>query len=371
MPSPYNDGHATDISRVIERFRSDILANRVLPGDKLPSTREAAKMLDVHHLTVTEAYRRLAADGLVLLRNRVGAFVAEAPMGGEVLVCMGQWESSDSHPAAISGAIGQHGAIRGAVITFMVVQNAEELLLPAFKARLSRGLLRGVWMGSIPPHLARGAVELLSRYSVPVVHLSQHRVSPFTVSHDAPKAIRMGTRHLIEQGCTRIALLGFGMDRFPEREEAFFATCEALDASGEVLAMPYKDLAGLAAFERHGSQAAEALFARSDPPDGLMLADDGIGRGALTALLRLQIRVPEDVRICTHARVGSSYPGIFGMPVARLLQDEEEQADAACRMMESLMAGEEIPEPHLRLPPRLVAAQEAAAVSNVSGGGNW
>jgi GntR family transcriptional regulator len=49
------------------------------PGDSLPTVRRLAMDLGVHHNTVAEAYRQLAAEGWLDLRRGRGAAVVERP----------------------------------------------------------------------------------------------------------------------------------------------------------------------------------------------------------------------------------------------------------------------------------------------------
>jgi len=72
---------------------ADVLRQRVLrglhagalrPGDRLPSARELERDFDADHRVVLAAYRQLAAEGLVELRQRGGIYVASQPSDGAV-----------------------------------------------------------------------------------------------------------------------------------------------------------------------------------------------------------------------------------------------------------------------------------------------
>jgi GntR family transcriptional regulator len=56
-------------------IRSELVAGRLRPGDQLPTVRELALDLGVHHNTVAEAYRLLAREGWLDLRRGRGALV--------------------------------------------------------------------------------------------------------------------------------------------------------------------------------------------------------------------------------------------------------------------------------------------------------
>jgi GntR family transcriptional regulator/MocR family aminotransferase len=66
-----------DLSGEIYRqIRRAVLDRRLRPGDPLPPGRELARALTVSRATVTVAYERLAADGLVTSRQGAGTFVS-------------------------------------------------------------------------------------------------------------------------------------------------------------------------------------------------------------------------------------------------------------------------------------------------------
>ena len=57
-------------------IRSDILAGRIRPGEKLPSKRSFARNLGVSVVTVESAYAQLAAEGYIDSRPRSGYYAA-------------------------------------------------------------------------------------------------------------------------------------------------------------------------------------------------------------------------------------------------------------------------------------------------------
>ena len=56
-------------------IRSDILAGRLAPGEKLPSKRSLAQNLEVSKITVETAYNQLLAEGYIRSEEKVGYFV--------------------------------------------------------------------------------------------------------------------------------------------------------------------------------------------------------------------------------------------------------------------------------------------------------
>jgi GntR family transcriptional regulator len=63
--------------QIADAIRTLIVERKLEPGDKLPTVRELAVDLIVHHNTVALAYRELAAEGWLELRRGRGAVVLE------------------------------------------------------------------------------------------------------------------------------------------------------------------------------------------------------------------------------------------------------------------------------------------------------
>jgi GntR family transcriptional regulator len=65
--------------QIVRGLRATLLAGHFQPGDQLPSVRQLAVDLGVHHNTVAGAYRQLAEEGWLELRRGRGATVIERP----------------------------------------------------------------------------------------------------------------------------------------------------------------------------------------------------------------------------------------------------------------------------------------------------
>ena len=63
--------------QIVRGLRATLLAGHFRPGDQLPSVRQLAVDLGVHHNTVAGAYRQLAEEGWLELRRGRGATVIE------------------------------------------------------------------------------------------------------------------------------------------------------------------------------------------------------------------------------------------------------------------------------------------------------
>jgi DNA-binding transcriptional regulator YhcF (GntR family) len=61
--------------QIVTQVRLGVASRDLLPGEKLPSTRELARRFGIHANTVSAAYRELAVEGLVEFKKGSGIFV--------------------------------------------------------------------------------------------------------------------------------------------------------------------------------------------------------------------------------------------------------------------------------------------------------
>jgi len=66
-------------AQIAERVRVAVASGELTKGDGLPSVRALATRLRVNPATVVQAYRDLAQEGLVEMRQGAGTFVADVP----------------------------------------------------------------------------------------------------------------------------------------------------------------------------------------------------------------------------------------------------------------------------------------------------
>lgn len=76
---------------VRQRIVSGLHLGSLIPGARLPSTRELAEEFEVAPRTVMSAYQMLRAEGLVELRKRSGIYVAPGHQGGPMLSQLSGW----------------------------------------------------------------------------------------------------------------------------------------------------------------------------------------------------------------------------------------------------------------------------------------
>jgi GntR family transcriptional regulator len=63
--------------QIVSGLRTVLVAGEFMPGEQLPTVRQLATDLGVHHNTVAESYRVLAEEGWLELRRGRGAIVLD------------------------------------------------------------------------------------------------------------------------------------------------------------------------------------------------------------------------------------------------------------------------------------------------------
>ncbi|WP_241191242.1 PLP-dependent aminotransferase family protein [Deinococcus psychrotolerans] len=71
-------------ARVARALREAVRDGRLMPGQKLPGSRELARTWNLARNTVTDALEQLAAEGYLDIRQRSGCYVADLPPGAAV-----------------------------------------------------------------------------------------------------------------------------------------------------------------------------------------------------------------------------------------------------------------------------------------------
>ena len=67
------------IHQVVGQVKWLVVGGKLQPGQKLPSIRDFARQLKINPTTVTRIYKELEHDGVIVLRQGRGAFVAANP----------------------------------------------------------------------------------------------------------------------------------------------------------------------------------------------------------------------------------------------------------------------------------------------------
>ncbi len=140
------------------------------------------------------------------------------------------------------------------------------------------------------------------------------------------------TKHLIEQGCSRIAHFA-GLQHINIYRERFRGYTQALFEAGlpveDSLVLYFKDL-----LVEDGNAGMQQLLALENPPDAVFSASDYAALGAMQMLKEKRLRIPEDVALVGFANepftsfvepalsTVDQHSQQMGMAIARLFFEE-------------------------------------------------
>lgn len=178
------------------------------------------------------------------------------------------------------------------------------------------------------------------------------------VRADNQTGARLAVERLVAAGHRRIAFAG-SVDsqhpQFTERYEAYRQTLEGRGLSaGEPVGVPGDDRT------QGGREAVARLLAMPEPPDAIFAANDMIALGALEALDRGGLRVPDDFGIVGFDGLAA---GAHSHPPLTTIEPDFAEAG---RVLVARVCEPDAAEPVTRIPVRLV---ERGSVRPASSGG--
>ncbi|MGI4734366.1 MAG: LacI family DNA-binding transcriptional regulator [Janthinobacterium lividum] len=141
------------------------------------------------------------------------------------------------------------------------------------------------------------------------------------------------TRHLLEQGCRRIAHLAGPqhLNIYRQRRQGYLDALAAYNIEPDEALTVYSDMT-----TEEGAQAMRQLLALPNPLDGVFGAGDSVILGALQMLKSQGIRVPQDIALAGFSNEG--FTAITEPQLTSVDQRCEEMGEAAVRLFLELAA---------------------------------
>lgn len=206
---------------------------------------------------------------------------------------------------------------------------------------------------------------------VPLVALAYTPIARHRVQIDHAAIVTLGVETLAAQGCKRIALwipVGVGIGR--ARGKKSFVELDAFRAALKKAGVEFSpelvfNLDELTdavppqpreTNQQQGLKAAREVFAdKTNRPDGIVIDDDMMARGALTALSQMRVAVGKDVRIATHTNRGSDVLLGYEDKISTLAIDPAEIVTALFDQLEALLDKRETQSSPILIAPHLNA----------------
>ncbi len=340
-------------------LREEVLSSHS-PGERLPPDTVNAERFGVSVVTLREAMRLLVKEGLLTRRRGSGTYVKDrlTQVQGRVAVVFSEDQNSNGPSPwwrLLLNALQKHLRLAGFVphIHFEV---EGELDTDAILRETPDSPLVGILIGHIS-HNCKG-LERLSRHGVPIVSC-QKKIGSFYVSNDHEGLIREAVRYLVGKGRRRFALITKqklesqhdGVDDW--MEESFVAAVtqhNILYRPEWVCGISHEQGPGVA-FE-----AIQRMWKQNeDRPDGLLITDDTVFAEIAMALLEMDVEVPDELLVVTHANLGAEMFCPF--PTVRFAFDPERMAAVMVKNLQITTDGQ-CPMPSMAvLPFKLIEAE--------------
>lgn len=324
-------------------FRQAIRSGYYKPGDVLPTFRDLARVLGCSIRISIEAFRLLTEEGLVYSRHGVGTIVlapGEAIKKGHV-VFVTVWDSSP-YTNAVANAIRDTVSQAGYLFTRVSVPERPDgtfdfsALDLALDKTISMALLMYDY-GAVAKHLAEKGVPYVayvtSRHAYPKcagqVVQNRNAAIPDFVAH----CVRAGVRNVLQVS----------------PEEGFFNAADALASAGiraDFRLVPYPEPERpeliIETVKRTAFEYFDRLLDGKGPlPELLAVADDYYAEGALVALAKHGLRVPEDVKVVVWANRG--FGPVWSIPLTRVELDPHDDGLTLGRALLAQLEGKGFP----------------------------
>jgi GntR family transcriptional regulator, arabinose operon transcriptional repressor len=341
LRSAGNGGRRLRYQDIREQIRREIEERRYAPGERLPSDTELAARFSVSRLTVIRALRELEAQALVQRKAGSGTYVravshsaSSTHVFGLLMPDLGDGEIFEPVARAIAraGESLHHRLLWGndPAAAHDKEQQAEELCRYLIARKVSGVFFAPVEHTSNQESINQRIAGELTGAGIPIVLIDRcicrypDRSPHDLIGIDNRRAGHLMTRHLVQAGCRRIVFASRpgGAPTVDARESGYR---EALhQARLEVLR-------GLS-LELEKDQSCELQeFVRKSRPDGLVCANDFTAAKLMHALLRLGVRIPQEIKMVGINDV--KYAGFLPVPLTTLRQPWQELGAAAMAAM--------------------------------------
>lgn len=149
--------------------------------------------------------------------------------------------------------------------------------------------------------------------------------SAASVSMNNEVGAMMAVDHLLAQGCTNVVHIA-GPKGSPSAQARLAGYSKAMEAAGRAKHVVKGDFR-----YQSGYDAALQLFLQTVPPDGIFAGNDMMAVGVLQAMMKLGVKVPEDVRVIGFDNIALS--AYVAPSLSTIKQPAYEMGKLAFRML--------------------------------------
>lgn len=321
VPFSVNQNDArTLVDQVADGLRAAIVNGYYRPGDTLPPSRDMAPLLGVSRRVTKTALERLAAEGYLVARPRIGSVVrdrGEKQWLGHILFAyhasnVGYFQTAFAEE--LRTRLNRAGYLfsRATISTDDATRVTDFSLIKAALARKADLAVAFTGRRDIYHHLARSGVPyalVLQTGALPSGAVGMTRLD------DAP-AMRALADACRAAGVRRAVQVYWNWKSDGDAVSPFFR--DAGIAASRLLLKPDTSHGRLLGIERAGFAGFDRLIksGRLDRDALYFFADDYLARGALMAAALAGLRAPEDFRLAVRSNAG--FGPVYGHELSRV-----------------------------------------------------
>ncbi len=320
-----------------DRIQAMIKSGELKPGYRFPPTKEYAAQLKTYPLAVHEAFKILSGHGLVERQRRSGTFVSVNPsILGSAAIYLG---------IDIMGAdyLSFNRLVYAELTMLLKKENVKysTLLDPGADDErdkpwdeLVRLAERKKYQGIIAFAADESRMNWLSRLPIPVSSFTDVdcRMDDF-----AEKSIMA----LKEKGCRSVGLItSFSKKsvRFPECFAEIAKRNKMKIADKWIKIPPGESWVQGSQMERYGYERFLEFWDSKQRPDGLVVYPDILLPGTISAMMKLRVRVPEDLKFAIHMNKGNGL--VCPFPASFIVSNPRDFAVAIIKQLKVKLSGQ-------------------------------
>ncbi|WPJ96467.1 GntR family transcriptional regulator [Coraliomargarita algicola] len=336
------------------------MAKEYGPGAKLPTAQKLAKQLGVTLTTLDRSLGKLESKGVIHRRQGSGIYVCENSFSKNIGMVFGrnifQMGSSTFYLLLL-----QHCELRASMeqeqFSFYLsppqspTNTSAHFINNDLADSIKRGKLDGLLICEVEEYEVE---DWLINQDIPIVALSSGNNSIPRVGIDTRNLIHSSMQALAAQGCKTVGLLGILARDYTIFEKA--AKKYQLEIVDECVIHPEDEKAPpVHIHEELGldwmHKCLERCGGAQGLPDGLLITDDILARGACLCLKEYKIRPGKDLQIASHANKGSLILEYWQDDLILAEVDPAAIVSSMFKMLKAQIAGTPLKQKAVRIKP--------------------
>jgi DNA-binding transcriptional regulator YhcF (GntR family) len=346
--------------QVVDYYRSMILDGSMRLGDELPPTN---KFEGVSHVTVLNAYRKLADQGYITLQRAKKTRVAKSFENQRYVILVPYKKQSALFEDALFTKCQQLAFYKerkpdvfylGHGDDIRTLEEAKASIPDSLNTAISQGQIRAAFI-HLSEHMP-GVIDLLKEKNVPFVSLSPLQNAPYVYWNEF-KIYEDAVRLLTSKGCRNIKICPWHWATPPAELKGLLREFPGLEWGGKVISKSSIPI------EAGRNFAFDCLKSSKKKTDALIVADDIIGLGALIAIKEKGLRIPDDIRLLVTSHKSQILPAFSGCDI--ILTPFDALVTKAVSLIEAVISGEESVGTYEEINHLILSAEETKDINSL------